>query len=211
MNDISDLSFTITPRSDQLNADDLIVADKIITVTEIRRGPKEHPVIIRYQGDDGRPYKPCKSMRRVLIFAWGKDGNAWIGRSMTLYCDPSVKYAGQEVGGIRISHLSDIKRTIVMKLTATRGRKADFKVDVLKVSDRAPYPADLFDKGLDTMKDFIQSGQMTTEQVIARCEQTGTLTEEQRKTIRDFEQAKPAPEETPTAKDDELENLFGDE
>jgi hypothetical protein len=62
-------------------------------------------------------------MRKVLIFAWGQDGNAWAGRSMTLYCDPTVKFGGDEVGGIRISHISDIERDLQVSLTATRGKK----------------------------------------------------------------------------------------
>lgn len=186
MNNISNLSDTIKPKSDQLNADDLLVSSKTITVSGVSRGNADNPIIVNYQGDDGRPFKPCKSMRRVLIFAWGEDGNNWLGRSMTLYCEPTVKYAGKEVGGIRISHLSDIPKPINLKLTATRGRKADFKVDVLKMAEKPPYPQRKFDDALEAMEKAIKNGSMTPEQVISKCESTGTLTEEQRSTIRGF-------------------------
>jgi hypothetical protein len=63
-------------------------------------------------------------MRRVLICGWGPDGNDWIGRSMTLYHDAKVRFGGDEVGGIRISHMTDIDRDIEVRLTATRGKKA---------------------------------------------------------------------------------------
>src|SRR3546814_14915789 len=81
------------------------------------------PVVIHYEGEGGRPYKPCKSMRKVLVFAWGSDGGAWIGQSMTLYNRPDVKFGGEEVGGIRISHLSDIDKDIAIALTRSEERR----------------------------------------------------------------------------------------
>jgi hypothetical protein len=43
---------------------------------------------------------------------------------MTLYHDASVLFGGQAVGGIRISHLSDIPADIRVSLAATKGKKA---------------------------------------------------------------------------------------
>jgi hypothetical protein len=43
---------------------------------------------------------------------------------MTLYNDPEVKFGGEQVGGIRISHMTDIKADIRVSLTTTRGKKA---------------------------------------------------------------------------------------
>ncbi|QFP96667.1 hypothetical protein PP512_gp52 [Gordonia phage Denise] len=41
-----DLSETIAPKSDQLNAEDLLTGPRIVTVTEVRRGSAEQPVEI---------------------------------------------------------------------------------------------------------------------------------------------------------------------
>jgi hypothetical protein len=124
-NDVKDLRSTIVPRSDQTNADDLVTGPKTIRVTDVTIGSSaEQPVSVHYEGGDGRPFKPCKTMRRVLICGWGPDGNDWIGRSMTLYHDAKVRFGGDEVGGIRISHMTDIDRDIEVRLTATRGKKA---------------------------------------------------------------------------------------
>ena len=123
--DVSDLSFSIVPKSDQLNSDQLVGGPLDITVTDVRiSSAAEQPVIVHFEGDGGRPYKPCKTMRKVLILAWGPDGRAWRGKSMTLYHDPSVLFGGQAVGGIRISHLSDIPQDIRVSLAATKGKKA---------------------------------------------------------------------------------------
>ena len=137
MSDISNLSDTIVPKSDQLNADQLLGGSMTITVTEVRRGQSDdQPVIVHYEGDEGRPYKPCKTMRKVMIFAWGDDGHAWVGRSMTLYNDPEVKFGGVKVGGIRISHMSHIERDIALSLTSTKGKKQGYTVHKLEIQPR---------------------------------------------------------------------------
>ena len=134
MFDITNLRPTIEPKSDQLNADQLLGGSITIRVSDVRVGSADQPVIIHYDGDNGRPYKPCKTMRKVLILAWGEDGRRWVGQSMTLYNDPSVKFGGADVGGVRISHLSGIDRCIQVSLNATRGKKALHVIDVLRVT-----------------------------------------------------------------------------
>lgn len=133
MFDARDLRPTIVPKSDQLNSEQLLTGPITITVTGVTvTTSAEQPVTIHYSGDDGRPYKPCKTMRKVLILAWGHDGSAWAGKSMTLFNDPAVKFGGQSVGGIRISHVSHISRDIAVALTATKGKKTLHTIKVLK-------------------------------------------------------------------------------
>ena len=197
MSSIENLRDTIAPKSDQLNADDLIGASKTITVTSVKRAEShEQPIAIHYDGDDGRPYLPCKSMRRVLINCWGDDGRQWSGRSMTLYCDPEVKFGGVKVGGIRISHLSDIESDQVMSLTVTRSKRQPFKVAKLVPKEKPQYPADTFADNLPKWADAIRAGKMTPEQVIARAGERGTLTDEQRQQIRDCAPKTEQPETT---------------
>ena len=133
MNDITDLSDTIKPKSDQLNADDLLTGPITVKITDVRGGTVEQPVHIYIEGQ--QPYKPCKGMRRVLINAWGKNGKDWIGKSCTLFCNPAVKWAGVALGGIEISHLSDISKPETLMLTKARGRKSGFTVKPLIVED----------------------------------------------------------------------------
>lgn len=127
-----DITDTIRPKSDQLNADDLIAGPMTITITSVSKGTPEQPVTMNYDGDNGRPYKPSKSMRRVIAGAWGVDSKLYIGRSMTLFRDPSVRYAGAEVGGIRISHMTDIKNDMKIALTIARGKREPYTVKPLE-------------------------------------------------------------------------------
>jgi hypothetical protein len=132
--DVSDLRATIVPKSDQLNAEQLLAGPMTVTVTEVLVSESvEQPVIIHYENDGGRPFKPCKTMRKVLLLAWGENGHAWAGKEMTLYNDPAVKFGGADVGGIRISHMTDIPKDIKVSLTATKGKKALYEVKRLEV------------------------------------------------------------------------------
>jgi hypothetical protein len=137
MNDATNLRDTVIPKSDQLNADDLLVGPMDITVTKVRRGSgKEQPVDVHWKGGEGRPFKPCKTMRRVLIAAWTDDGAAWVGRSMRLYCDPDVTFGDVRTGGIRISHMTDIQSDpLILVLTATRGRKKEYRIQRLVLDE----------------------------------------------------------------------------
>ncbi|MFN9114873.1 MAG: hypothetical protein ACK5XN_32840, partial [Bacteroidota bacterium] len=95
---MTDMSQTIAPKSDQLNADDLISGPRTIEVAKVAlSGSAEQPVAIGFKGDNGKPFKPCKSMRRVMVRVWGTDGNAYVGRRMTIYRDDSVTWGGQAV------------------------------------------------------------------------------------------------------------------
>jgi len=131
---MTDMSSAIVPKSDQISADDLLAGPRTIRITnvEVRSSP-EQPVSIFYENDNGRPWKPCKSMSRVLVAAWGPDAKAYVGRSVTLYRDPTVKWGGMQVGGIRISHMTNIDKQLVLALTETKGKRAPFVVKPLAV------------------------------------------------------------------------------
>lgn len=132
---------TITPKVDQLTADDLIGCTKTIEVTRVKIDTgSEQPVSIYFVGDNNKPFRPGKSMRRVLVQVWGADANEYVGRSMTLYRDDGVKFGGLEVGGIRISHMSGITSQKVMALTEKKGSKKPFTVRPLVMAKPAPTP-----------------------------------------------------------------------
>lgn len=135
-----DLSTTIEPKSDQQNFDDYIAGPRTVTVERVRVLGKgaEQPVEIHLVEYPGRPYKPSKTMRRVLVGAWTKDGDLYPGRKMTLYGDPDVKFAGEKVGGIKISHLSHIDGPRTFSLTESKGHRATHVVYPL--TDTPPIP-----------------------------------------------------------------------
>jgi hypothetical protein len=136
-----DMTPTLEAKSDQLNADDLISGPRTITVTEVlpTNDPKQ-PVIFHFDGDNGRSYRPNKTMRRIIVAAWGPQSTVYTGRFLTLYRNPEVVYGSERVGGIEISHMSDIAGPVSIALTVRRGKKSIFTVQPLKVAPPAPAP-----------------------------------------------------------------------
>lgn len=118
-----DLTSSIVPKSDQLNSDDLLAGPITVTVERVTVGNAEQPVNIHLTERPGRPYRPSKSMRRVLVMAWGKESDTYPGKRLTLYRNPDIKFRGEKVGGIEVSHVSGIDKPIPMSLTVTRGQK----------------------------------------------------------------------------------------
>lgn len=173
-----DMSTTVAPKSNQLNADDLIAGPMTITITKVSAsGSVEQPVAVSFEGDDGKPYLPCKSMRRVMISAWGVNATEYVGRAMTLYRDPKVLWGGMEVGGIRISHMTHIEREMVMALTATQKKRVPYTVKPLKQErpaqpkqeagpDRATGVVEALEARVKTAENMAALAAITAEQTV---------------------------------------------
>ncbi len=153
---MSNMLSTIIPKTDQLNADSLIGGPITVKINKISISTGDQPVTLGYEGDNGRPFKPCKSMRRVLVTVWGEDGNAYVGRSLTLYCDIKVTFGGAAVGGIRISHMSHLDTEKTILLTASKANKKPFTVkplvDVMSKDERTQLAVDA-DGALELVQD----------------------------------------------------------
>ena len=133
-----DITDSLAANSAQQNYDEYLAGPKTVTVQEVRKGTAEQPVEVHLVEHPGKPFKPAKSVRRVLAAAWGTDASKWTGRRLTIYGDPSVRYGGKEVGGLRVSHVSHIDKPLTVALTVTRGKRAPFTVHPLP--DAPPVP-----------------------------------------------------------------------
>lgn len=144
-----DISSTTAPRTDQQNFDNYIAGPKTVTISEVKAGSAEQPIEIHLVEFPGQPYKPSKSMRRVLVSAWGSESSTYAGRRMTLYGDPTVRFGSAIVGGIKISHLSNIDGTVKVALTVTRGKREPFTVQPLVEAPKRNWTAELKMAGTD--------------------------------------------------------------
>jgi hypothetical protein len=147
---MTDVGATIEAKSNQLNSDDLIGGPITIRVTKVTGEQGDQPISIHYDGDNGKPWKPCKGMRRILVALWGTRGDDYAGRSLTLYRDGSVKWGGIEVGGIRISHMSHIEADATLALTEKKGSKKPFTVR--RLGTEPTKPAGKIDVALSTIE-----------------------------------------------------------
>lgn len=126
-----DMSRAIAPKSDQVNAEDLLGGPKTVSITGVREGTDEQKVFIDLAEFPGRTYRPSKTMARVLVGAWGLDASKYVGRRMTIFRNPDIRFGSDAVGGIQISHLSHIDKPQTFTLLEKRGKKAPHTVQPL--------------------------------------------------------------------------------
>lgn len=140
---MSDMTLTTAPKVDQLTFDHFSGGiERTIRITSVDLTPGvDQPCVVHYEGENGLPYKPGLSMRRVMVHVWGKETSAYVGQSLKLYGDPKIKFGGLELGGVRISHMTGIQKPVTMALTLTKANKKPFTVRPL-VFDAA----DVFDQ-----------------------------------------------------------------
>jgi hypothetical protein len=125
-----DMTESIAPKSDQLDAVDLLSGPRTFTIERVSKHNPEQPFNF-HLAEFPRVWRPGKSMRRVLVAAWGPDATKYAGQRVTLFCDPSVQFGGEVVGGSRISHMSGIDKPLRVPLLVKRGKSAIFTVQPL--------------------------------------------------------------------------------
>lgn len=149
-----DMGEHIAPKSDQLDAVDLVGAPRTFTITRVTKGNAEQPVNV-HLAEFPRPWRPSLSMRRVLVACWGANASTYEGRRVRLYCDPDVEYGGQAVGGTRIAGLSHIAKPVKVPLLVKRGRSTVVTIEPLP--DEQPAPDYLADARAATTLDDVRA------------------------------------------------------
>ena len=154
-----DITESLAPTSDQLDAIELVAGPRTFTVEGVSAGTAEQPVNVKLEGFP-RVWRPSKGMRRVLAAGWGVEAAAWVGRRVTLFYDPAVTFGKDRTGGTRISHMTDLpgNKPLSVPLLITRGKSAIFTVQPLSA---APAPA--------------QAKPPTAEELIAQAEKAASI------------------------------------
>lgn len=182
---MTDVTFALEAKSDQLNAVDLMASHRTIKIRKVDVKKGDQPVSVFFDGDNNKPWKPCKGMLRILASAWGKDSKDWTGKHAEIYLDHDVVWAGKAVGGVRIKSLSDIDPNgLTVSLAINRQTRIQYSVGLLTVNEEQ-YPDAQFDKAFPTMVKKMTNGEMNLQVVIAKCQKTGTLTPDQLKRLED--------------------------
>lgn len=204
-----DLQRATQAKSDQLNSCDILGGSLVSKIIDVKSGSSEQPVIIVIDSWP-QPWKPSKTSLRVLCACWGKDPQQWIGRYAVLFCDETVKFGGEAIGGIRTSHLSHISGTKKVAVNTTRGKKGIQTVDpYYPQDDTAPvnaepvfWPDEAFAKRLALAQPKIDSGELTVEAFIATLEKKAPMTAGQKARVKATT--------TPLVEDDEPPQYDGD-
>ena len=138
---MADIRGAIEPRSDQLNYVDFTAGPAIFTIagTEDYRDEKGGKrVAIHMVEKPGRPFKPSATNLRLIAIGWGDDDTDWPGRRIQLGGDPNVTFGREQVGGARVAAPSHTDQPYTATLPATRGKKAEYRIE--RLDDPAPAP-----------------------------------------------------------------------
>jgi hypothetical protein len=126
------MKVTIKKKTDQLNYEDFLGGvTRTFTIAGYRElsGEQNYEISL---AEDTRYWRPPTTDMKKMVALWGDESDVWVGRRVTLAGDPEVMMAGQKVGGIRLTHMSDIgPKPVSMSLTVTRGKKRTFTVQPL--------------------------------------------------------------------------------
>lgn len=127
------MKITTEPRSDQWNADDFIGGPRTFTIAGVKVGSAEQKYDIELVEGEGRVWRPPLTVLRLLKAGWTDEATTWVGHQVRLYRDPSIRFGRDEVGGIRVSHMSHLPgdKPLTENLTVTRGKREKFTVEPL--------------------------------------------------------------------------------
>ena len=153
-------------KSDQLNYVDVGNGSLIALIESVHvTNSDQQPITITFAGCNGKPYKPNKGMIRVLAGAWGEESDYWVGKTIKITGDPTVKWAGEEVGGLVVGALSDIGKdgytAYIQKNKRVRVKKT---IPLLVVEPRF-YSDELFSNDCVAMADAIYKKSETVESI----------------------------------------------
>lgn len=157
-----DITQALAPQSDQIDAVELVEPRTFTIDTGSRLGKRDGKTVaeIRLVEVD-RVWRPSKGMLDVLAACWGTKADQWVGRRVTVYNDPDVMFGKEKVGGVRISHLSDIDaaRDIQIRGAGATGRKRSWHVEPLA------NPVDT--SGRDWLTELAQAAQINKAAVLS--------------------------------------------
>lgn len=182
-----DLTPHTQAESDTIVAADLATGPKTILITNVIVISKDKKGIeIHYEGMDGKPYRPCKSMLRVLCELWEtKNGEDFIGRGITLYREPNCLFKGEVTPGIRICAMSHIPKAVTVLVPEKRGKANKYEIAPLTPwPPVAAAPEDRLSATLKNIAKASEEGLTDAEGKLGDAERDGRLTSDQVKQIK---------------------------
>lgn len=157
-----DVTKMCAAKSDQINAIDLISGPRIAKITDVKIFTEtDQPVHVVLDGDTKRPWKCSKTSVRTLAALYSNDASKWIGKHIEIYCDETVLWGGQPVGGVRQSKAEGIKSPKRLQLTKSRQKKESVVINPLTDEEiKAHYKSGTTDTAKPSREPIIDRAEM---------------------------------------------------
>ena len=137
---MASLTAKAPPKTDQLNADHLAARSIIFRIERVKLHDRtDQPVEVFgvdvETGERLLPWRPCKTMIRVLAGLYGDDDANLPGQTVELYRDPEAMYGGEKVGGIRIRAASGLTKPKAVVVTLNSKQRVPYRVEPLRLPE----------------------------------------------------------------------------
>jgi len=136
-----DITDALAPKSDQLDAVELVAPRTFTIDTGSRLGNREGQAVVEVRlVDFPRVWRPSKGMLDAIVAVWGTNAKEWAGNQITLYNDRDVTFGKDKVGGIRIAAMTGIDKptTVQIRGRGQGARKQPWRIDPIAATAPAP-------------------------------------------------------------------------
>ena len=181
-----DITDALAPKSDQLDAVELVAPRTFTIDTGSRLGNREGQAVVEVRlVDFPRVWRPSKGMLDAIVAVWGTNAKEWAGNQITLYNDRDVTFGKDKVGGIRIAAMTGIDKptTVQIRGRGQGARKQPWRIEPIAASTPPqPEPTEAEVAActdLDTLRDMWQrSGPERREQIAKRKDELAEATDD---------------------------------
>ena len=138
-----DITDALAPKSDQLDAVELVAPRTFTIDTGSRLGNREGQAVVEVRlVDFPRVWRPSKGMLDAIVAVWGTNAKEWAGQQVTLYNDRDVTFGKDKVGGIRIAAMTGIDKptTVQIRGRGQGARKQPWRIEPIAAPAPAPAP-----------------------------------------------------------------------
>lgn len=136
-----DITDALAPKSDQLDAVELVAPRTFTIDSGSRLGNREGQAVVEVRlVDFPRVWRPSKGMLDAIVAVWGTNAKEWAGNQITLYNDRDVTFGKDKVGGIRIAAMTGIDKptTVQIRGRGQGARKQPWRIEPIASAPQRP-------------------------------------------------------------------------
>ena len=122
------------------NRPTLTIAKISISRVEDEKKKREVDKPVMWFKEIDRGWMYCKTTGHCMAAMFGNNDDAWIGKRVTLYADPEVRFGSEQVGGIRIAGSPDIAKPLTVRIKFPKKKAFEVQLAPTKAPTQQQQP-----------------------------------------------------------------------